>query len=412
MHVFFVPSWYPTREQPINGCFLREQALALGKFGGGTRVSVSLHGSSDYFVTPKRPLTAIRSLVRFFRAPVRRVESPAPNVIEIERRVVQWSMLLADGNSQGMLRSHALNLLDAENMHGRVDLIHAHVCFPAGWIAWQLANRFKRPYIITEHSGPFPLRPRAFLTSDGTLTERWKNVFAGSRRNVAVSPTLSRTMASYEIPRLTVIPNLVDEDRFSPVLRHRSTNEFVFFTLSHLAPEKGLDNLLEAMALAIREVPSLRLIVGGDGPMRRSLETKAGRLGISRRVTWLGAVDPGDTPDLYRNCDAFILPSRAETFGVVYVEALACGKPVIATRCGGPEAIVDEESGLLVPVGDVPKIAGAMVEMVRDPARFHPDIIRCRFLERFSRPVIVRQILALYRSVLEARQTDMTREEA
>ena len=412
MHVFFIPSWYPTQEQPIAGWFLREQALALGRFGNGTRISVSLHGAGDFYLSPKRPVQAIRRLVRFVRTPARRVESPAPNVIEIDRPAIEWPKLLGEGASRGTLRRHSMNFGDAENVHGRVDLIHAHVCFPAAWIAWQLADRFKRPYIITEHSGPFPLRPRAFLTIDGHLTERWQHVFAGSRRNVAVSPTLSRAMAGFEIPRLTVIPNLVDEDRFSPALHRRSTNEFVFFTLSRLVPGKGLDDLLEATALAIPEVPSLRLIVGGDGPMRPSLEARTRRLGISTRVTWLGAIDPGDTPDLYRNCDAFILPSRAETFGVVYVEALACGKPVIATRCGGPEAIVDEDNGLLVPVGDVAQIAGAMVRMARDPARFHSDVIRSSFLERFSRPVVVRQILALYRSVLGVEKTNMTTQEA
>jgi glycosyltransferase involved in cell wall biosynthesis len=111
-------------------------------------------------------------------------------------------------------------------------------------------------------------------------------------------------------------------------------------------------------------------------------------------------VDPAATPGFYRDCDAFILVSRAETFGVVYVEALASGKPVIATRCGGPEAIVHEGNGLLVPIGDVPAIASAMVKMACNSDRYVAEKIRSDFMKRFSGPAVVGQLLALYRSVL------------
>ena len=134
--------------------------------------------------------------------------------------------------------------------------------------------------------------------------------------------------------------------------------------------------------------------------MRGALEALAERLGISEQVSWLGMVNPAVAPGLYRNCDAFILTSRAETFGVVYVEALACGKPVIATRCGGPEAFVHEGNGLLVPIGDVPAIASAMVKMARSFDHYRAEDIRSDFMKRFSRPAVVRQLLALYRNVL------------
>lgn len=412
MHVFFIPSWYPTVERPTAGCFLREQALAIGRFGEDVQVSVSLHGSGAYLLDPRTPVKSVRRLMRFLDVPSRRVESVGVNVVEFDRPAITWPMPLAGGNLRGILKNHHANFVDAEELHGRVDLIHAQVGLPAGWIAWKLARRFKRPFIITEHMGPFPPRSRAFLRPDGSLTVRLRNSYAESAINVAVSPWLSSAMAGFGIGRLTVVPNLVDEERFSPGSGRSSGNDFVFLTLCSLLPGKGVDDLLKATALASTEIPSLRLVVGGEGPLRGSLEALAEQLGISRRVSWLGAIDPTDTPPLYRNCDAFILPSRAETFGVVYVEALACGKPVIATRCGGPESIVNEKNGLLVPVGDVSAIAGAMVEMARHPARFQLSGIRSDFLERFSRPAVVRQILALYRSTLEGERKNMTAREA
>jgi glycosyltransferase involved in cell wall biosynthesis len=180
----------------------------------------------------------------------------------------------------------------------------------------------------------------------------------------------------------------------------RADQDFVFFSLCHLVAEKGVDDLLKAARLAMAELPAMRLVIGGDGPMRENLKALAEHLNIADRVTWLGQVDPAAAPSFYRSCDAFILPSRGETFGVVYVEALACGKPVIATRCGGPEAIVHEGNGLLVPIGDVRAIASAMVNMARSRDRYNADDIRNDFMKRFSRPAVVGQLLTLYRSVL------------
>jgi len=397
VHVFCIPSWYPTKDRPTAGCFLREQVLALGRFGEGTRVSLSLHGAGTYLLDPRRPMVSIRRLFRFFRAPRRSIETVSSNVVEIERPVVEWSMLLG-GNMSGMLRSHYANFIQAEAIYGEVDLIHAHVGFPAGWIAWHLARRFRRPFVITEHTGPFP--PRGFLRSDGAMTERLSAPFLASHRNVAVSPALADVMGRFGIPRVTVIPNLVDEERFLVSSRAHSASNFVFFSLCHLVAEKGVDDLLKAAECAMAEVPALRLVIGGDGPMRGALQSLAVRLGISDRISWLGMVDPGATPRFYGDCDAFILVSRAETFGVVYVEALASGKPVIATRCGGPEAIVHEGNGLLVPIGDVPAIASAMVQMARNTDRYVAEKIRSDFIKRFSRPAVVGQLLALYRSVL------------
>jgi glycosyltransferase involved in cell wall biosynthesis len=399
VHVFCIPSWYPTNDRPIAGCFLREQALALGQFGEGTRVSVSLHGTGSYFLDPRNPIVFIQRVLRFCRIYARTIDNVAPNVVEIERPTLEWSLLVG-GNMRKVFRSHCANFVEAEEIHGRIDLIHAHVCFPAGWLSWQLALRFHRPFIITEHMGPFPFPSRIFLKPDGSMTERLRAPFLASKKNVAVSPALARVMNSFGIPRLTVIPDVVDEERFVAGSSMRSDQDFVFFSLCHLVAEKGVDDLLKAARLAMAELPAMRLVIGGDGPMRENLEALAEHLNIADRVSWLGQVDPAAAPSFYRSCDVFILASRGETFGVVYAEALACGKPVIATRCGGPEAIVHEGNGLLVPIGDVQAIASAMVNVARSRDRYNADDIRNDFMKRFSRPAVVGQLLTLYRSVL------------
>jgi glycosyltransferase involved in cell wall biosynthesis len=94
------------------------------------------------------------------------------------------------------------------------------------------------------------------------------------------------------------------------------------------------------------------------------------------------------------------LSSKAETFGVVLIEALALGKPVVATRCGGPESIIREEDGILVPVDDVPKLGDGMKEIRRQYGNYRPIELRRSCANRFSEKAVTRQLIDIYRQVL------------
>jgi glycosyltransferase involved in cell wall biosynthesis len=101
----------------------------------------------------------------------------------------------------------------------------------------------------------------------------------------------------------------------------------------------------------------------------------------------------------FENCDCFVLPSRHESFGVVYVQAIACGKPIIATRCGGPEHIVTPENGLLVDIASPSQLAKALHDMFTFRDNYDAKLIRQQFLDRFSLPVVVNKIERVYRDV-------------
>jgi glycosyltransferase involved in cell wall biosynthesis len=102
-------------------------------------------------------------------------------------------------------------------------------------------------------------------------------------------------------------------------------------------------------------------------------------------------------------CNAFVLPSLYETFGIVLIEALSCGKPVIATRCGGPEWILNEQNGFLVTKGDESYLANAMQRMVKNYHLFCPKLIREDCVGRFSEHVVVAQLERTYASVLKCK---------
>ena len=121
-------------------------------------------------------------------------------------------------------------------------------------------------------------------------------------------------------------------------------------------------------------------------------------------MTWIVKFDaPGVSRHGFETCDCFVLPSHHESFGIVFTEAMACGKPVIATRCGGPEAIVRPESGLLLEVGDVDALADALEHMFRHAHEYDRERIRADFERRFSRAVIVDALEAIYERVCTQR---------
>lgn len=131
--------------------------------------------------------------------------------------------------------------------------------------------------------------------------------------------------------------------------------------------KKGLDVLLKAFARIESEDPSLKLVLVGDGPLRGDLEALARTLGISERVRFLGRKGRPQVADLLQRCEVFVLPSRAEPFGIVLIEAMACRKPVIATRVGGiPEIVEDGKNGILVEPDNPRALAEAIVRVLKN----------------------------------------------
>jgi teichuronic acid biosynthesis glycosyltransferase TuaC len=176
---------------------------------------------------------------------------------------------------------------------------------------------------------------------------------------------------------------------------------FTFFTLAALEPNKNQSGLLDAFAMAFQDSDSVRLRVGGDGSLRRRLKAKARRLGIAGRVVFTGSLGRADVLREMKRCDAFVLPSLVETFGVVLIEALACGKPVVATRSGGPEDIVTARNGLLVPPANATALAEALQRARTQFDQYEPMHIRTDCLDRFGREAFVARLRAVYDRVLQ-----------
>jgi glycosyltransferase involved in cell wall biosynthesis len=193
-----------------------------------------------------------------------------------------------------------------------------------------------------------------------------------------------------------------DESRVnaSRVVEYRRGARRLVGTIARLATQKAIHVLLDATPLLLHEDAATRVLIVGDGPLRAALERQARRLGIAHAVTFAGYND--DPVSAYAAMDVFVLPSRDEGFGLVFLEAMAMGVPVVGTQViGSKDAVEDGVTGLLVPHADAPALANAVLRILGDPelSRRLRSTAAERVRRDFSREQSTAHIEALYRDL-------------
>jgi teichuronic acid biosynthesis glycosyltransferase TuaC len=295
----------------------------------------------------------------------------------------------------------------AERLHRArpFDLIHAHFIYPDGVMAARLGRILSIPVMTTEHA----------------LWQPWLDDWPRVRRQVlaalgdialvtAVSESVRKSIEAVAGDRVTtaVLPNVVDENVFrAPALEERyDPNQILFVgAVRHV---KGLDVLVRAMARLAPKYPNLRLQVLGEafyGQWRRD-EAEVRRLtrelGLTERITFAGRTDPAEVAATMRSSAVLVVPARRESFSAVAIEALASGTPVVATRCGGPEEILTDDLGRLVPTEDPAALAAALEDVMHNRRRFDPARLRESAVRRFGLAATKTRLVSLYEAVLAA----------
>lgn len=384
MHVLVLPSYYAVPENPQQGVFFREQAKALCRYG--CKVGVLWYEAADL----KR-----FSLSRFGDNHFQIVETCRDGMIEMSMR--GWSTHVS--SDKGLALWVWLNkklFREYIRRHGRPDIIHAHVFFNAGYLAGKLYEEWGIPYVVTEHSSSvmereFTVRERRMITEGA----------ASASVVIAVSQALaSRLRPAVPGKRVEVLPNFIDTGFFDiPVLAEQRTG-FRFFSLGYLIPRKGFSLLIDAFAAAFASDNSVELSIGGIGEQKSFLQDKIDRYGLTGRIRLLGGLDREQVRYYMQNSDAFVLASRAETFGVVYAEAMACGKPVIATDCGPVRELFDERQGIVVPVDDKEALKNAMLAFRKGTRLFDSQQIKAYTREKFGMEHLSEKLVNIYKSAL------------
>jgi glycosyltransferase involved in cell wall biosynthesis len=200
-----------------------------------------------------------------------------------------------------------------------------------------------------------------------------------------------------------VIGNVIRTDVFKIKERNQDniSGPKKILSICIMSVQKGLSNVIKACkGLLDSGEKNFTLYLGGDGELRPQLEREAKRLGLGEHCVFLGSMGRETVRDWMQRCDFFVLPSLHETFGIVVGEAMACGKPVIATRCGGPEFIVSAKSGIIVQPGDITGLREAMHLFITQPNRFDPEVIRESVKSRFGVEVFLARISKVYEEII------------
>ncbi|MGH7481746.1 MAG: N-acetyl-alpha-D-glucosaminyl L-malate synthase BshA [Longimicrobiales bacterium] len=299
----------------------------------------------------------------------------------------------------------------ASAIHGtacrrKLDLVHAHYAVPhatSAWIAKEMLDGGGLKVVTTLHGTDITL-----VGQDPSFRPITKFSILKSDGLTAVSSYLrTETVRHFGVATdsIRVIPNFVDLDRYRRDAHpcHRASlaepGEKILMHISNFRPVKRVDDAVRVLARVAREVPA-RLVLVGDGPERGRALQVAEQEGVQSRVLFLGKQE--SVAELLACADLFLLPSASEAFGLVALEALACGTPVIATRVGGlPEVVPHGEAGFLTDVGDVETMAACALELLRDEERWRTFGRAAReAATRFDASVIVPEYETFYREVL------------
>jgi D-inositol-3-phosphate glycosyltransferase len=301
---------------------------------------------------------------------------------------------------------------------GSHDLVHAHYWL-SGWVGRRVADAWDLPLVQTFHTlgvlknatlapGDRPEPPLRLVAEERIATEadRVLVLTCGEARLLHRSYGLSGA-------RLTVVPAGVDLDRFSPATTARRPGPPRLLFVGRLQPLKGPDVAIRTLAAVRRQVPDARLhIVGGTsgngagttGPAE--LRALATELGVADGVELEPALDQDQLVERYRDADVLLVPSRSETFGLVALEAQACGTPVVAAEVPGLEAVVGA-GGTLVPGHDPDAHAAAVLAYLTDPTRaVEGSRAGVRTARRASWDRTVDRLLAVYGEVVGADTVD------
>lgn len=377
---------FPNPAEPIRGMFVAEQV----------RATVGLVRWSVVAPVPYVP----KALAAALGEPYVRGADVVDGVTVRRPRYLVAPRRLTHALVPAAIAVAAIPAFDDARREVDAGFVHAHELFTGGGAARRLCARAGLPFVVTVHG-------QDLYSNLGRPS--WRRELERAAEAAAAIVCVSSRLATDVVDHLgadpakvAVVPNTYDADRFCEVERTRGEG-VRFVSVGRLVPEKGHDVLLEAFARVAGEIPGARLTIVGDGVRRTALESQAASLGIGDRVRFTGALAGDDLAAELAGADVFVLPSRSEGFGVVLVEALATGMPVVATRCGGPEDIVADDMGLLVEPGEPDALARGMLAVAERLETFDGRAIARAVMERYSPQAVAARLVRVYEDVVAGR---------
>lgn len=375
MKIFILPTSYPDEESPQRNIFIYEQAKELA------------HRNHEIIILHIKKLPSKKVFSTFKKNEIKKTDDGFAIRYTIEQKTFLENKF---HKCNGVLfTKKAIRLYDyVENLHGKPDIIYAHFSCWAGYAGAIISKSRKVPVAVMEHYGGLlqPKIPRS-IKKCVDFTCNHANVFA------CVSSNLKKNVEKiYSCKKkIVVIPNMIDRQfKYIPV---QETDNFIFTSIGNLNKGKDFTRLIEAFCLAFERNDKVILRIGGGGPEFKTLHKQIDEAGRTSQILLLGRLNREQTLLEYANCNAFVLASKFETFGMVYREALITGRPIVTTDHGGfaPESW-HEEYGYKVPIKDTKALSLAMKNLYVNYKLFDGTKISSLCLEECSPDLIGNRI--------------------
>ncbi|MGE5406748.1 MAG: glycosyltransferase [Methanosarcina sp.] len=273
------------------------------------------------------------------------------------------------------------------------DIINSHISYPAGFLGTIIQKLTGIPNVTTEHSW-IRKHFRSAIHKQCVLYS-----LRNSAGYIAVSNALKEDIRSVVNRNIEVVPNVVDTGRFR-ISNKKPGERLDIGLLGGMGNyRKGLDILIKSIALLKNK--NINVHCGGSGKLLDKFKAIASESGVMDNFIFYGDVPAEETPQFYSRLDAFVLASRDETFGVVVIEAMASGLPVIATNCGGPKEIITPETGVLVKKEDPEDLARAIEFMQENIGKYDRQSIRKYAESKYGQEAFVKAIEKTFQNIIQ-----------
>jgi glycosyltransferase involved in cell wall biosynthesis len=387
MNILILPSWYPTFDGPLNGSFIREQS-ALTDIEHSVRVLFPrILGRQDFWKLLQRDSADLSKY-----QPISPPEAEAFFFVALQKLSKKLQI-------KNAIQSGERSLEELMNSGWKPDVIHAHVTFDAGIYATALGEKYGIPVMITEHSGPFLLDKYSKY-----VRELVKCSLETAQLVATLSNHQSRALLSHGLKiRPIIVGEMIDDASFNIEPKSDLKDRFVILTVSGSQFYKDLDTFLQALLIlkekgiknflarivSISDISAVHRTFIDENQLHEYCDL---RIGTSRE----------EMPELFANCDVMVSTSIAETFGIAMGEALATGRPVIATRSGGPEDfIIDGINGYLVNIQDAVGLALKIIECMQGRIKTSPEEIRETIVGSYGREAFKSRLHRLYDLIIQ-----------
>ena len=370
--VLTLTPFYPSAEQPWRGRFISDVLHSMSEFSIDARVMA---------VQPS------------YRVP----QSSCDDAVADWHRYSCFPTNLGLASSGRFLSGSIRSRISSMQRSAPLDVIHAHGALPCGHAAMCLAAQLGIPFVVSVHGLDVFSDQQA-----GRVAGRWtrrvsERVYRSARRVVCISERVRCELPDDVQPHARVIYNGVDPGRFSP---QEARTPGTILSVGNLIAIKGHALLIRAFARISTTFPAVRIEIIGEGPEHRRLRSLARDLGLESRVAFRGACSRSEVVAAMRNCALFALPSNFEGLGCVYLEAMACGKPIIGcTGQGIAEVIAHGKNGLLVSPNAEQELADNLAMLLQNQTlrRRIGEAARATVLHGLTLEHQARQLAEIYR---------------